>query len=66
MFVEFARVDGLAEDELLRLAASAEQFSEHPLAKAIVAAAQNADCTYLIQTKFSSTPGVGVEADVEG
>ena len=34
--------DGFSADEVLRLAASVEQFSEHPLARAMVAAAQRA------------------------
>ena len=33
---EIASFDGVEPREILRLAASAEQFSEHPLAKAIV------------------------------
>jgi Cu2+-exporting ATPase len=52
----------LPRDEVLRLAAAAEASSEHPLAKAIVAAVHdvpNAD-------GFRALPGRGVEADVDG
>ena len=56
---------GLAEDEVLRLAGGVESDSEHPLARAIVAAARErgpiADAT-----GFRSITGRGVEALVEG
>jgi len=52
--------------DLLRLAASVEQRSEHPLASAIVAAAQRHKLTLLPATKFSSHPGKGVSALVNG
>jgi Cu+-exporting ATPase len=57
---------GLAEDDLLQLAASVERPSEHPLARAIVRAAQAKDL-HLAETKdFSATFGGGVEADISG
>jgi P-type Cu2+ transporter len=52
----------LPGDEVLRLAAAVEASSEHPLAKAVVAAAHDAP----IATDFRATPGRGVEAIVDG
>src|SRR5699024_9940518 len=51
-------------DRLLALAAAAESDSEHPLAKAIVAAAKERGLTVPPATDFSSSPAVGVEATV--
>ncbi|MGX1596846.1 heavy metal translocating P-type ATPase [Dietzia maris] len=53
------------EDQLLALAAAAESDSEHPLAKAIVAAARDRDLEIRPATDFSSSPAVGVEATVD-
>ncbi|MCE5254315.1 MAG: heavy metal translocating P-type ATPase [Actinomycetia bacterium] len=50
------------EDELLRLAASAERGSEHPLGEAIVEAARARSLQPLRVTDFSAIPGKGVEA----
>jgi heavy metal translocating P-type ATPase len=57
---------GLTEEELLALAAAAEHPSEHPLARAIVAAARGRGLVPAPAAKFSSVPGVGVSADVAG
>jgi len=57
----------LQEDELLRLAAEAEQGSEHPLAAAIVAGAQARGLALDARpTRFTALPGRGLEAAVEG
>ena len=56
-------IDG---DTLLALAAAAESDSEHPLAKAIVRAAQEQDLTVPRSSGFSSSPAVGVTATVDG
>ena len=53
-------------EEVLRLAASAEADSEHPLAKAIVIAARQRDLSLSPADDFSSSPAVGVTATVEG
>jgi Cu+-exporting ATPase len=52
--------------ELLRLAAAAESASEHPLGRAIVDAALEADPELPEARGFQATAGQGVEADVEG
>lgn len=54
-----------SEDQLLTLAAAAESDSEHPLAKAIVAAARDRDLKIRPATDFNSSPAVGVEATVD-
>jgi Cu+-exporting ATPase len=54
------------EDELLRLAASAERGSEHPLGEAMVRAAAERGLVLADATEFDSTPGQGIEATVEG
>jgi heavy metal translocating P-type ATPase len=53
---------GEREDDVLVLAASAEQFSEHPLGRAIVAEARNRGLALQPATDFAATPGVGVTA----
>ncbi|MEM1011079.1 MAG: heavy metal translocating P-type ATPase [Planctomycetota bacterium] len=53
------------ERELLRLAASAEQSSEHPLAAAVVANARDQQIELSEATDFTNHPGLGVEAIVE-
>ena len=58
--------EGLTADELLRLAASAEQFSEHPLAKAIVACAAARKITLADPSSFQNEPGDGVRSIVDG
>ena len=57
---------GLTESSLLQLAASAERSSEHPLARAIVRAAESEGLQLVDATNFSATFGGGVEADVSG
>ena len=57
---------GLPPDELLRLAASAERGSEHPLGEAIVQEAQSRGLTLAEAEEFEAVPGHGIEAQVEG
>jgi Cu+-exporting ATPase len=56
---------GVAEDELLRLAAGLEKSSEHPLAAAIVAAATTRGLSIPDAADFVSTPGGGVRGTVD-
>jgi Cu+-exporting ATPase len=58
--------EGNSEEEVLRLAASAEQFSSHPLAKAIVAAARERGLKLTGVDGFSSEAGAGVTAQITG
>ena len=55
-----------AEADLLRLAASLERHSEHPLASAIVAGAQARSITLSEATQFEALAGRGARARVEG
>jgi Cu+-exporting ATPase len=55
-----------SEDELLRLAASLERASEHPLAGAVLAAANERGLTLSTVQDFESHPGKGVVGRVEG
>ncbi len=56
---------GVSDDQVLRLAGAVEADSEHPLARAIVAAARQRGAT-LRASQFRSITGRGVEASVEG
>ena len=58
--------DGFSGEELLRLAAAAEAGSEHPLAAAIVAGAEERGLRLPKAEAFGSTTGKGVRALVEG
>jgi heavy metal translocating P-type ATPase len=57
---------GVDEDELLRLAASVERASEHPLAAAIVAAAEERGLKLAEANAFESITGKGVHGSVDG
>ena len=59
-------VNGAAESDLLRLAASLERGSEHPLAAAIVAGAKERAVTLANATSFESVTGKGVMGEVDG
>ncbi len=57
-------LDGLAEDELLRLAASADQVSAHGIAEAIVHAAEHRGLRLSLPREVVESPGQGVEGHV--
>ena len=52
--------------ELLKIAATAEKFSNHPTAKALATLAKEADLDLTDPTDFKETAGKGVEAKVDG
>src|SRR5205807_191155 len=56
---------GISEDDLLRLAASAESGSEHPIATAVVQAAMQRNLTIANPTGSRALVGQGIEATVE-
>ena len=56
----------ISEEELLQLAATAEEQSEHPLGKAITAYAKERGIRLLPCTEFRMTSGRGIEATVDG
>jgi len=57
---------GTPENELLRLAASAETASEHPLGDAIVKAARERGLSLSAPERFQAVAGMGLEARIEG
>ena len=57
---------GINESDLLRLAASAERSSEHPLAAAIVEGARAKGLTLSEPTAFTAVVGHGIEATADG
>jgi len=61
-----APASGVAPAELLRIAASAEKYSNHPTAKALAQLAQEAGVPLSEPTNFAETAGRGVKAQVEG
>ncbi|HET7711336.1 MAG TPA: heavy metal translocating P-type ATPase [Thermoanaerobaculia bacterium] len=63
---EVIPVGGISEDELLRLAASVERASEHPLAASILAGAEKRGVIIPAAEQFESITGKGVRGIVEG
>ncbi len=63
---EIESLGALSRDEVLHFAASAEAPSEHPLGRAVVAAAQREDLAISTCEGFQAITGAGVEATVEG
>ncbi len=57
---------GVGQDEVLKLAASLERSSEHPLAEAIVTGANDRDITLVEAKGFIAIPGHGVSGTVNG
>ena len=58
--------EGVSESELLTLAASLEQKSEHPLAKAVLAYAETETIACPDVTDFAALPGNGLSAKLDG
>lgn len=57
---------GLASDAVLRWVAAAELRSEHPLGKTLVGYARSQGVTPIEPSSFTYTPGLGINATVEG
>ena len=64
--VAIETLGGMNEDELLALTAAVEARSEHPLAHAIVSAAQERNLTLAEPENFEVQVGAGISADVGG
>ena len=64
--VETVALDGMDETEALRLVASLERQSEHPLAAALVRAARDRDLSLTEPHEFQALPGRGVHATLDG
>jgi Cu+-exporting ATPase len=59
-------INGIMETELLRLAASVERSSEHPIATAIVDGATKRDIDLANAQNFQAAPGLGIRGQVDG
>ena len=64
--VAIVTADGTSEDDVLRLVAAAERESEHPLANAIVAAAERRGLKLARPERFEAVAGHGALATVDG
>jgi len=64
--VEYMNCAGIGEDEVIRILASAESRSEHPLAAAVVELATTKGLSLSEPTTFEALPGQGVHATVDG
>ncbi|MBA7479476.1 MAG: heavy metal translocating P-type ATPase [Dehalococcoidia bacterium] len=66
LVTEIIAAESFSEEDVLRLAASAERRSEHPLAEAIVRAASDRKLKLQSVTDFRAIPGKGVEVSTGG
>lgn len=66
VLTDFILLGQAPRDELLAMIAAVESKSEHPIARAIVAAAENKGLTLPLVDRFTARAGFGVEADVSG
>jgi heavy metal translocating P-type ATPase len=64
--VEIVSLDGIPEEEVLRLAAIAEKYSEHPLARSVMARAKEYDIEVPDPDEFNIEVGMGVTAQLDG
>ncbi|MCJ9754565.1 copper-translocating P-type ATPase, partial [Neorhizobium sp. BETTINA12A] len=63
---DLVTAQGFVEDDVLTLVASVEAQSEHPIAEAIVKAAEAKGLAVPKAQKFASVTGYGIEAEVDG
>ncbi|MSP11863.1 MAG: cadmium-translocating P-type ATPase [Chloroflexi bacterium] len=64
--VDIIPLNGLPAAEILSLAASAERYSEHPLAAAVRTAASGQNLALSDPQNFEAVPGMGMRANVNG
>src|SRR5881397_67902 len=64
--VDYMNCAGIGEDEVIRILASAESRSEHPLAAAVVELATTKGLALSEPTMFEALPGQGIHATVDG
>jgi Cu+-exporting ATPase len=62
--MDVVEAEGARQEEVLRLAASAEKGSEHPLGEAIVNKAKETQLELEASTDFNAIPGHGIEATI--
>ncbi len=66
VLTDFVPAQGLDEESLLRMVAAAESRSEHPIARAIMAAAEARGLDLPVAEKVEALSGLGLQARVEG
>jgi len=64
--VETRAAGGIAPDEMLRMAASLDQASQHIIAQGLVAAARERGLTLSVPASVEETPGEGISGQVDG
>ncbi|MFX0113829.1 MAG: heavy metal translocating P-type ATPase [Candidatus Hodarchaeota archaeon] len=64
--VDVVTINGMGYNDLLEIAASAEQGSEHPLGAAVVRSAENRNLNLKAPHEFAAIPGQGVRAKIDG
>jgi P-type Cu2+ transporter len=64
--VDMSTIEGVSEDEALRIAAGVESESEHPIARGIVKTAEDREIEIPSADNFRALTGKGVAATVEG
>jgi heavy metal translocating P-type ATPase len=64
--VDVVAFDGISEEEVLRLAAIAEKYSEHPLARSVMNRARECDIQVPDPDEFKIEIGMGVTARLDG
>ncbi len=64
--IELRPLNGLTEADLLRLAAVAEKYSEHPLGQSVMRAAGQRGLAVVDPDDFETLPGLGVRARTDG
>jgi heavy metal translocating P-type ATPase len=64
--VDVVAFDGMSEEEVLRLAAIAEKYSEHPLARSVMTRAKECNITVPDPHAFNIEVGMGVTARLDG
>jgi Cd2+/Zn2+-exporting ATPase len=64
--VDVVAFDGIAEEDVLRFAAIAEKYSEHPLARSVIACAKERGIEVPDPTDFNIEVGMGVTACLDG
>ena len=66
VIVDILPLGDFKEDDLLQITASAERYSEHPLAQAVLQAARSRNLNLLVVEDFRHEAGVGINASVAG
>jgi Cu+-exporting ATPase len=59
-------IGAISEEELIQLCASAERYSEHPLAQAVLKEAEAREMPLLSAKAFNNLPGKGITAEIAG